>query len=73
MSKKQKKGLKYGYLHDKEAEAIPWDRILVDLIGPYNIRREGHANPLIIKSLNMIYPATRWSEIIQHEDKQADK
>ena len=30
--KKQQK--KYGHLPAKEAEAIPWDRLCVDLIGP---------------------------------------
>ena len=33
----------------KEVESIPWSRLLVDLIGPYKIRREGHDNPLILK------------------------
>ena len=30
--KKQSK--KYGLLPEKEAEAMPWDRLCVDLIGP---------------------------------------
>ena len=34
-----KKKLKYGYLPAKEEDAIPWDRILVDLIVPYKILR----------------------------------
>jgi hypothetical protein len=34
--KKQSK--KYGLLPEKEAEAMPWDRICVDLIGRYNIK-----------------------------------
>ena len=33
----------------KKAEAIPWDRLPVDLIDPYKIRREGHEDPLILK------------------------
>ena len=31
-----------GKLPAKEAEYIPWDRLLVDLIGSYKIRIEGH-------------------------------
>ena len=54
--KNKKQNLKCGKLPTKEVEAIPWDRILVDLIGPYKIRREGHYNPLIIKSLNYYRP-----------------
>jgi hypothetical protein len=34
--KKQSK--KYGLLPEKEAEALPWDRLCVDFIGPYNIK-----------------------------------
>jgi hypothetical protein len=32
---------KYGLLPPKEAESTPWDKLCVDLIGPYNIRRKG--------------------------------
>ena len=28
---------KYGLLPPKEAEAIPWDKLCIDLIGPYRI------------------------------------
>ena len=31
---KQETSFKYGKLTAKKAEAIPWDRLLVDLIGP---------------------------------------
>jgi hypothetical protein len=34
--KKQSK--KYGLLSEKEAEAMPWNRLCIDLIGPYNIK-----------------------------------
>ena len=33
--KNKKKNKKYGHLTTKEAEDIPWDIILVDLMGPY--------------------------------------
>ena len=42
---------KYGKLPAKEAEAIPWERLSVDLMGPYKIIIEGHDDSLIIKSL----------------------
>ena len=54
----KKQGLKYGYLLAKEADAIPWDRLLVDHIGPYKIRGEGHGNLLKLKDLTIIEPAT---------------
>ena len=47
--KKKKQNLKYGELPAKEMEAILWDRLLVDLIGPYNIIRKCHDETLIIK------------------------
>jgi hypothetical protein len=34
--KKQSK--KYGLLPEKDAEAMPWDRLCVNLIGPYEIK-----------------------------------
>ena len=58
--KNKKQNLKYGKLPAKEAEAIPWERLLVDLIIPYKIRIGGHDNLLILKALTMIDPTTRW-------------
>ena len=46
--------------------------LLVDIIGPYNIRREGQNVPLIQKPLTIIYPATRWFKIVQYNGKQVD-
>ena len=45
--------------------------LLVDLIGPYKIRGKGYDEPLILKALTMIDPATRWFEILRYDDKQA--
>ena len=39
--KKKKQNFKYVKLPAKEAEAIPWDRLSVDIIGLYKIIREG--------------------------------
>jgi Integrase zinc binding domain len=54
----------------KEAEATPWDKLCVDLVGPYKIRRKGEKE-LICKCVTMIDPATGWFEIQQYDDKQS--
>ena len=61
---------KYEILSPKEAESIPWDKLCVDLIGPYKIRRKGQED-LILKAVTMMDPATGWFEIHQYEDKKA--
>jgi hypothetical protein len=68
--KKQSK--KYGLLPEKEAEAMPWDRLCVDLIGPYNIKSnvKGVKIPPL-KCVTMIDPATGWFEIKQYDDKKS--
>ena len=68
-NKKQQK--KYGHLPPKEAEATPWDKLCVDLIGPYHIRRKGKET---IKCLcvTMIDPATGWFELHELTNKQSD-
>ena len=60
--KNRKQNFKYGKLIAKEAEAIPWGILLVDLIGPYKIIIEVHHDSLILKALTMIDPATGWFE-----------
>ena len=62
---------KYGHLPEKEAEAIPWDRLCVDLVGPYTIRQKGKKEPLIMRCVTMIDPATGWFEIHEYEDKRS--
>jgi cleavage and polyadenylation specificity factor subunit 1 len=61
---------KYGLLPPKLAEATPWDKLCVDLIGPYTIRRKG-SKDLICRCVTMIDPATGWFEIQQYDDKQS--
>jgi transposase InsO family protein len=62
---------KYGLLPPaKEAKATPWDKLCVDLIGPYKIRRKGKEE-LICKCVTMIDPATGWFEIQQYDNKQS--
>jgi hypothetical protein len=68
--KKQSK--KYGLLPEKEVEAMPWDRLCVNLIGPYNIKSnvKGVKMPPL-KCVTMIDPATGWFEIKQYDDKKS--
>jgi hypothetical protein len=61
---------KFGHLPPKKAEVVPWDKMCIDLIGPYKIRRKGHKD-LICKCVTMIDPATGWFEIHQYDDKRA--
>ena len=55
ITKKAKK--KYGHLPPKEAEAEPWEKLCVDLIGPYTIKRPGKKT-LSVWCVTMIDPAT---------------
>ena len=66
----KRKQKKYGLLPPKEAEAEPWDKMCIDLIGPYKINRKGK-DPLICKCVTMIDPATGWFEIHQYDDKRS--
>jgi hypothetical protein len=60
----------YGWLPPKEAEASPWDKMCIDLIGPYTIRRK-EKNDLVHKCVTMIDPTTGWFEIHQYNDKRS--
>ena len=68
--KTKRRQKKYGLLPPKEAEATPWDKLCVDLIGPYKIQRKGKKD-LICKCVTMIDPATGWFEIQQYDDKKS--
>ena len=41
------------------AEETPWNKLCVDLIGPYKIRIKGKY-PLILKAVTVIDPITGW-------------
>ena len=73
MSKRQRK--KYGKLPAKEAEAIPWQKLCVDLIGPYNIKVKGkrnkHEKPKTLWCVTMVDPATSWFKMKQIESKDS--
>ena len=62
---------KYVKLPAKLAEEIPWNKLFVDLVGPYVIQRKGKKEKLHIKSVTVIDPVTGWFEIVQYDDKRA--
>ena len=69
--KNKRKRANYGHLPPKEAEIIPWDRMCIDLIGPYKIRRK--RKPEIVGiAMTMIDPETGWFELHQITDKRSD-
>ena len=70
--KSKKQIRKFGHLPEKVAEAEPWEKLCVDLIGPYTIRRKGKHKPdLQLKAVTMIDPATGWFEIATYDDKRS--
>ena len=54
----------------KISEETTRNKICVDIIGPYKIRRKGK-DTLILKSVTMIYPITWWFEITQYNGNKA--
>ena len=68
--KNKKKYKKYGLIPPKIAKTKPWERLCVDLIGPYTIRQKNRRK-LICKCVTMIDPATGWFEIHQYDDKKS--
>ena len=68
---KKNSQIKYGKLPEKIAETEPWDKLCVDLIGPYTITRKKQ-KPLTLWCVTMIDPATGWFEMKEIKTKQAD-
>ena len=68
--KNKRKQKKYGHLPPKVAEATIWDKMCIDLIGPYKIRCKGKPD-LECKCVTMIDPASSWFEIHQYDDKRS--
>ena len=68
INKRQQK--KYGHLPAKEAEYLPWERVNVDLIGPYTVQMTEDSTQEL-RALTMIDPATRWFETSPISDKSA--
>ena len=64
---------KYGHLPPKKAEpAIPWNRVNVDLIGPYTVRMKGSRKKVQLRAMTMIDPTTGWFEIAAIDAPTAD-
>ena len=62
---------KYGLLPVKEAELVPWERVCVDLIGPYTVTLEKRQKRKLW-AITMIDPATGWFDISEIQTKSAD-
>jgi Integrase zinc binding domain len=62
--------VKYGKLPEKEAEGDPWEKLCVDMISPYTIKRRGK-DPLTLWCVTMIDPATGWFEMKEVKNKEA--
>ena len=67
---RKKKQTKYAKVPPKDAEAIPWHTLCIDLIGPYTFGYEKKA--VTLHCLTMIDPATGWFEIVEIPTKRAD-
>ena len=52
-----------GHLPPKEPEVIPWQKLCINLIGPYAVGMGKYATTL--HALTMIVPATRWFKIAE--------
>jgi hypothetical protein len=65
--------LKMGVIPEKTVEEIPWERVCIDLVGPYTIGDDKRKdNVTTLHCLTMIDPVTGWFEIAQIPAKTAD-
>ena len=60
---------KYGKISAKLSGEIPRNKLYVDIIGTYGIRRKVKKEKLDIKDVAVIDPGTRWFSIAQYENK----
>ena len=67
----KKSTVKYGHLPPKEAEVYPWEKLCVDMIGPYTIKNTETGKTLTLQCVTMIDPATGWFEMKTTEGKSA--
>ena len=67
----KKSTIKYGHLPAKVAEVNPWEKLCVDLIGPYTIKNSETGKSLTLHCVTMIDPATGWFELHTIEGKSA--
>jgi RNase H-like domain found in reverse transcriptase/Reverse transcriptase (RNA-dependent DNA polymerase)/Integrase zinc binding domain len=66
------KNVHYGHLPPKQVEEIPWERLCIDLIGPYTIGSASKSDECTLHCLTMIDPVTGWFEIAEIPAKSAD-
>ena len=73
MTKRNKS--KYGHLPAKDAEAIPWNQLCVDLVGPYKIPINSPNKAWKKKNFDSLWcvtiidPATSWFEMVEINSK----
>ena len=62
---------KYGKLPEKVAEFQPWEKVCIDLIGPYTLKPKGRNKKKELKlwCVTMIDPATGWFEMREIKNK----
>ena len=60
---------KYSKLPAKLSEETPWNKLCVDLIGPYRILGKGERH-ILLKAVKMVYPVTGWFEVTQYTNKK---
>jgi hypothetical protein len=61
-----------GHLPEKKVEEIPWERVCIDLIGPYTVGSNTTSDVITLHCLTMIDPVTGWFEIAEIPAKSAD-
>jgi hypothetical protein len=66
------KTLQYGHLPPKQVETRPWERLCIDLIGPYTIGSKRKGDEITLHCLTMMDPVTGWFEIAEVPSKRAD-
>ena len=60
----------YGKLPDNLSKEKPWDKLFVDIKGPYKIRRKGK-EPITLEALTRIDPVTMWFKVIQYSNNKS--
>jgi hypothetical protein len=67
------KNIHFGHLPPKKPEEGPWERLCIDLVGPYKIQSNSHSeSERTLHCLTMIDPVTGWFEIAEIPAKSAD-
>ena len=62
---------KYGKLPEKVAECQPWEKVCIDLIGPYTLKPKGRGRKTLkLWCVTMIDPATGWFEMREIKNKK---